>query len=99
MIDELKKVKIIEVTTATCGICKSLAPVIAKMVELLADKADFEKQEVDFDAEIVKEHNIKQVPTFLFFDGDKLLDKHSGSISIPEFTKKVTVLYNQINEQ
>lgn len=92
-----KKVKIIEVTTATCGICKAIAPMISKLVEKFGDQVDFEKQEVDFDADIVQKCNINQVPTFLFFDGDELIDRHTGAISAPDFSKKVTDNFNKIN--
>ena len=95
----MKRVKAIEVTTATCGICKSIAPMISKAVELLGDKIDFEKKEVTWDDDIVKEHDIRQVPTFLFFDDDKLLGKHIGSIMLPTFTKLVTDYYKQINNE
>ena len=69
----MKKVKVIEITTATCGICKSIAPMIEKAVELLGDKVDFEKREVDWNDEIVTKYNVRQVPTFLFLDDEKLL--------------------------
>lgn len=93
----MKRVKVIEITTATCGICKSIAPMISKGVELLGEKIDFEKKEVNWDDEIVKQHDIRQVPTFLFFDGEKLVEKRSGGIMLPDFVKKVTEIYNQIN--
>ena len=60
----MKRVKVIEVTTVTCGICKSIAPIISKAVEMLGDKIDFEKREVEWDDDLVKEHDIRQVPTF-----------------------------------
>lgn len=70
---------------------------ITKLVEKFGDKVDFEKQEVDFDADIVKKYNINQVPTFLFFDGEELIDRHSGGISVPVFTNKVNDNFNKIN--
>ena len=84
-----KKVKIIEVTTATCGICKAIAPMISKLVERFGDVVDFEKQEVNFDADIVQKYNI--------FNGDMLIDRHSGGISAPDFIKKITDNFNKIN--
>ena len=93
----MKRVKVIEVTTATCGICKSIAPIISKAVEMLGDKIDFEKREVEWDDDLVKEHDIRQVPTFLFFGGDKLLNKHVGAIMLPPFMKIVNDLYEQLN--
>ena len=93
----MKKVRVIEVTTATCGICKAIAPMIDKAVELLGDKIDFEKKQVDWDDEIVNQYDIHQVPTFLFFDGEKLVDKHVNAIMLPQFIKKVTDLHKEIN--
>lgn len=93
----MKKVRVIEVTTATCGICKAIAPMIDKAVELLKDKIDFEKKQVDWDDELVNQYDIQQVPTFLFFDDDKFIKKHIGPILLPQLTKLVTDMYNQIN--
>lgn len=93
----MKKVKVIEITTATCGICKSIAPMIEKAVELLGDKVDFEKREVDWNDEIVTKYKVRQVPTFLFLDDEKLLGTHSGAIMLPAFTKLVTKYHEEIN--
>ena len=93
----MKKVRVIEVTTATCGICKAIAPMIDKAAELLGDKIDFEKKQVDWDDELVNQYDIQQVPTFLFFDDDKFIQKHVGPILLPQLTKLVTDMYNQIN--
>ena len=70
---------------------------ISKLVERFGDVVDFEKQEVNFDADIVQKYNINQVPTFLFFNGDMLIDRHSGGISAPDFIKKITDNFNKIN--
>lgn len=94
----MKKVKVIEVTTATCGICKSIAPMISKAVELLSDKVDFEKKQIEWDDDLVKEYDLRQVPTFLFFDEDKFLGKHVGAIMLPPFIKMVNDYYEQINK-
>lgn len=93
----MKRVKVLEITTSTCGICKSITPMISKAVELLGEKIDFEKRQVTWDDDVVKEHNIRQVPTFLFFDGEKLVDKHVGAIMMQDFIKKTTEIYNKIN--
>ena len=90
--------KRVKVTTATCGICKSIAPIISKAVEMLGDKVDFEKKEVDWTDDIVKEYDIRQAPTFLFFDGDKLLGKHVGFIMLPPFIKKVNDYWKDLND-
>lgn len=94
----MKKVKVIEVTTATCGICKSIAPMISKAVELLWDKVDFEKKQIDWDDDLVKEYDLRQVPTFLFFNGDEFLSKHVGAIMLPQFIKMVNDYYEKLND-
>lgn len=85
------KVKIVEVTTPTCGICKSIAPMIKAAVAKVADKVDFEVVEASWDDAIVKEHNINQVPTFLFFNPEtnELVNRHSGAIMMPGFIQLV----------
>lgn len=86
-----KKVKIVEVTTPSCGICKSIAPMIKAAVVKVADKVDFEVVEAGWDDDIVKEHNINQVPTFLVFNPETnwLVNRHGGTITMPGFIKFV----------
>lgn len=84
-------VKVIEITTASCGICKSIAPMIDKAVQLQGNSIIFEKKEVTWEDSIVDEYNIRSVPTFLFFNSEtnELIDRHSGPISMPQFNSKI----------
>lgn len=84
-------VKVLEITTPTCGICKSIAPMIDKAVELQGDSIIFEKKEVTWDDPIVEEYDIHSVPTFLFLNSETnwLIDRHSGPISMPQFNTKI----------
>ena len=93
-----KRVKVIEIVTATCGICKSIAPIISKAVEMLGDKVDFKTKQIEWNDDIVLEYEIRQSPTFLFFDGDTFLGKHVGAIMLPQFIKLVNNYHEQINK-
>lgn len=90
--------KVIEITTPTCGICKSIAPMINKAVELQGDNIIFEKKEVDWDDAIVSEYDIHSVPTFLFFNSEtnELIDRHIGPISMPQFNAMINEAKNKI---
>lgn len=89
--------KVIEVTTATCGICKMIDPIIKKVVEMQGPRIQFEKKTVDWDDEIVKKYNVIQVPTFLFLDGDTLLFRHTGVLTIQFFNEMINRCINQLS--
>lgn len=94
-----KKLKIIEVSTPTCGICKMIAPVVQKVVESQGDRIIFENKVVDWDDEIVQKYDIRRVPTFLFFDGDTLLDTYIGATTINHLNQLINKLVDQLNEE
>lgn len=79
----MAKLKIIEITTPTCGICKSLAPMVDKVVSIHGDSVVFEKYEVDWDDPLVKQYTISSVPFFIFLNeetGEEYM-QHRGPVS------------------
>lgn len=79
----MAKLKVLEITTATCGICKSLAPMVEKVVSLHGDSVEFEKKEVDWDDPLVKQYNVTSVPFFSFYNSEteQEYSQHRGPIS------------------
>lgn len=93
-----ERLKVIEVVTETCGICKMIDPIVKKAVELQGERIEFEKRTVDWDDELVKKYNIVQVPTFLFLDGETLLYRHSGVLTLSFLNQMITRCVNQLSE-
>lgn len=80
----MAKLKIIEITTPTCGICKSLAPMVEKVVSIHGDSVVFEKHEIEeWNDPLVKQYTISTVPFFVFLNeetGEEYM-QHRGPVS------------------
>lgn len=80
----MKKVKVIELVTPHCGVCKMIAPAVDAALKELGD-VEFSKLCIGVDPEamaLAKEYGITQVPTFMFYvDGTLSLDRLSGTVS------------------
>lgn len=87
---------VVEVVTSTCSVCKMLKPMVEKVVNssginLSVQYADSDCMD-DHVSDIIEELKIKSVPVFLFMHDNTLVDKHFGSISMPELKTKIEVL-------
>lgn len=80
---------IVELYTPWCGICKQMAPVFEGVAMKLVNSYGFYKANVDELMEIAKEHNVRSVPTFLFFKNGKVKTTFHGYMSKEDFIEKV----------
>lgn len=89
----MSKVKVTEITTPTCGVCKMIAPMIEKAVgSFTSEELDFHKLCVGVDAEAdeyVKRGDIQSVPVFFFEVDGKETVVHHGALNLPQFKTKV----------
>lgn len=91
------RLKLVEVTTANCSICKMIDPIVDSVVKLQGERIEFEKLVVDWDDNVIQKYNIVQVPTFLFLDGDELLFRHTGVLNMQFLNKMINRCVNQLN--
>lgn len=85
--------KVLEVTTSTCSVCKMLAPMVkmacnSENVELDVQIADGDNVSEEC-KNILKEYQINSVPVFFFIKDGKVLDKHFGAITLSDFKNKI----------
>lgn len=89
-------VKIVEITTPTCGVCKMIAPMVAKVISLYDNsELEFKKYCYGEDAEAdeyAEKYNIANVPVFFFYKGDEMVYRHNGAISLPQLKNKINEL-------
>jgi thioredoxin 1 len=63
-----------------CGPCNSIEPVVEKLAEAYGDQIRFTRCNVDHNPETPDKYGIKGIPTLLFFNGGKLIDKLTGLV-------------------
>lgn len=64
--------KLLVFSAKWCSPCRAVAPLLVQL-DIRVEKID-----IELDRELVKQHGVRSVPTFLLFDDDKLLDTAVG---------------------
>jgi thioredoxin 1 len=67
-----------------CGPCKTLAPVLEQLADEFRSNIRFRKVNVDEAPALSERHNIRAVPTLLFFKNGKVVDLMTGLASAGE---------------
>jgi thioredoxin 1 len=77
---QVNKKSILYFTATWCPPCKAIKPLYEKMAKEYPDVA-FGKVDIDDNGDAATEHNISAVPTFIFFDGEDVIERFSGADS------------------
>jgi thioredoxin 1 len=64
-----------------CGPCQTLLPTIHKLAEELNDDVIIKKVNVDQNKDLAAYFNVRSIPTLVFFQEGKVVDKHTGLIT------------------
>lgn len=75
-----------------CGPCKMMGPVVAEMAEKFEGKIKVGKLNVDNDGAIAQKYGVASIPTFLFFQDGKVVEKAIGAMSSDD----LEALINQV---
>lgn len=75
-----------------CGPCRMLAPVIDKLAEAYAGKANICKVNTDEQEELSAQYGIRSIPTILFFKDGKVIDQMVGATSEQSLKDKLDSL-------
>ena len=78
-----------------CMPCKMLAPVIDEIAEEFAGKIKVGKLDTDNHNQIAMKFGIESVPTLIFFNHGRVVDRTNGVISKSELTDKLKALLRQ----
>lgn len=73
------KLTVIDLWAEWCGPCRMMTPVIEELSKEYAGKAVVGKLNVDDNPEVPSTHNVRGIPTFLFFKNGELVDKVVGA--------------------
>lgn len=70
---------VIDFWATWCGPCRQVAPIVEELSEEFAGKINVVKCDVDENADLAAEYNIRTIPTILFIKGGQVVEKHVGS--------------------
>lgn len=73
-------IKVVKLGAPWCPPCRQMSPTIEKLKEAYKDNENviIEDINIDEDKELSELHNVRSIPTTLFFHNDELVDKRSG---------------------
>ena len=83
---------VIDFWATWCGPCRMVSPIIDKLAEEYAGRVTIGKVNVDENNDIVSEFGIRNIPTVLFFNNGKQVDKQVGAAPENVFVKKIEAL-------
>ena len=86
---------VVDVWADWCGPCHALAPNFAAAAEELGDKARLVKLDAEKNAKIVKQYNVRSLPTLLYFKDGELVDRSSGVVSKTAILKRIKPLLSE----
>ncbi|MBR1882620.1 MAG: thioredoxin [Muribaculaceae bacterium] len=75
-----------------CGPCRQIAPLVDELAQEYEGRVLIGKYDVDDGGDLLAEHNVRNIPTLLFFKDGKLVDRTLGSVSRDTLTAKLDAL-------
>lgn len=77
---EEKKTLVVDFWATWCGPCRMLAPVMEKLSDEYAGRAEFVKIDVDENPDLAHEYGIMSIPCVMVFKGGALAGKNVGFV-------------------
>jgi thioredoxin 1 len=72
-----------------CGPCKAIAPILEEVAAELSGKVRVTKVNVDDEAEVSAQYNIRAIPTLLLFKEGKVVEQFIGMTNKNELLTKI----------
>jgi thioredoxin 1 len=73
-----------------CGPCRAIAPMVEELAAAFGDKVKFAKCNVDENPATPSKFGIKSIPTLIFFNQGKVLDKIVGIVPKSQLEEMIT---------
>lgn len=83
---------IIDFWAEWCGPCKHISPIVDELSNEYNGKVLIGKYDVDEGDELLSEYNVRNIPTILFFNNGKLVDRNVGSIEKSALAQKIEAI-------
>lgn len=82
-------IEILRFTAEWCGPCKMMHPVFAQLSQDYAGQIIITTIDVDQQPEMVKQYNVKSIPTMLFLKNGIIADKQIGACPRSMMVEKI----------
>lgn len=73
-----KQLVLVDFWAAWCGPCKSLAPILERLVDEYSGAIKLVKVDTDSEQELAAQFGIRSLPTVIFFKNENVVDQFSG---------------------
>lgn len=88
-IEKTDELLVVDFWATWCGPCQQFAPTFKSAAAQLEPNARFIKIETEAEQAISAKYNIRSIPTLVMFKNGKEIDRVSGALSAPDFSKWV----------
>ena len=78
-----------------CGPCRMIAPIVEELADDFEGRARVGKVDVDENAKVATQYNVRSIPTLLFFKDGEVVDQVVGATSKKNLAKKLEALSGQ----
>ncbi|MDE7181129.1 MAG: thioredoxin family protein [Muribaculaceae bacterium] len=82
-------VVLVEFYASWCPHCQKMMPIVEDIKALLADNLKVVQLDIDENQELADNANVKSIPTFLLYDGGKLVMRESGEMTAETLLRKI----------
>ena len=72
------EVAIVDIWATWCGPCKQLSPIIDEVSSELGNKVVVGKMDADANLDFVKELNVRNIPTILYYKNGEVVERTNG---------------------
>lgn len=83
------KLLVIDFWAEWCGPCRMMTPIVEKLAEEFAGKANIGKCNVDECNDVPAQFRVRNIPTIIFVKNGEVVDKQVGACSEAELRAKV----------
>ena len=84
-----KGVALVDFWAEWCGPCRMIGPVIEELATEYEGKALIAKVDVDENAELSQQYQVRSIPTILILKDGEVVDKHVGVASKKQLMDKI----------
>ena len=84
-----KGVALVDFWAEWCGPCRMIGPVIEELAAEYDGKALIAKVDVDENAELSQQYQVRSIPTILILKDGEVVDKHVGVASKKQLMDKI----------
>ena len=91
-VEQEERPVVIDVWAPWCGPCRAMAPHFEQAAGQFADRAVFYKLNADENPEIMRQFKIMGIPTLLYFNHGKLVDRKMGVQTAAAIAKRLSPL-------